>query len=392
MIESVRRKIGILTIHHHENDGSVMQAYCVKKLLESARPDAFFEYANIFPSGHAVRARQFIKRLLLGKLSPTRAWAAIQRTRSFEKFFRVFLQPQGPTLITNDTGTGVRYLEAQGYSGVVLGSDTVWELGNRWCGLPPPPNYYFTPGLDSAIRSVCFAVSCDPIGATFPEDVDRDSLEVALKRHSFITYRDEPTRKLLIELGVSPEKLAFMPDPTLVWDFSGLVQDFSLPEAIINPVGVAIDSATVRATVSASVRDADGEVIPLLGRVDGARWTQAASLTVNQRLGLFKCLNLLITDRFHSSIFTLKLSAGRIPVIGIEDEEKWPLPNSKLRDLYQRLDIEDFVFRPRSQPITKELLTDVVDRWPAAGQRVRHNLARLEQAGGSMLDKIVSFI
>jgi hypothetical protein len=384
------RKIGILTIHHHENDGSVMQAFCVKRLLGSVLPDSRIEYVNVFPEGHAVTLRQTAKRMLLGQLSPARAWVAIQRTRSFAKFSRTYLQPKGPQLITNNTVAGVRYLNEQGYSGLLVGSDTVWELGNRWCGLPPPPNYYFTPGLDSSITSVGFAVSCDPISVEFPRDVDRAAVAAALKRHHHVTYRDEPTKALLLELGVSAGKLEFIPDPTLVWDFSPLVQNISLPRCTSKVIGIAVDNANLRSRIAQEVKASGFEVISLLGHIDGAQLRAAAALSVNQRLGLFKCLDALITDRFHASIFTLKLNCGHIPVIGVEDENKWALPNSKLRDLFQKLDIEEFVVRPGSNPVTREFIEDTFRGWPSAGDRVRYNLARLEQLGLQVLDRIAA--
>jgi len=121
----------------------------------------------------------------------------------------------------------------------------------------------------------------------------------------------------------------------------------------------------------------------MIGEMAEADWDQALTLEVEQRLGVYKNIDLLVTSRFHSSIFTLKLNKCRTPIIVIEEINKWPAANSKCRDLFRRLGIEKFVIRPGVDPVSDVQIQSLRDQWTNHVSELAwaklQSLARLER-------------
>ena len=359
------RKIGILTIHHHENDGSVMQAWSLQQLLTETLPEWEVSILDIYPTGHAIDTKQIVKQLLTGKIGLRQALGSIRRLRSYERFYRARYRHASRALVTNSTTDVADYLVKNGFDAVVAGSDTLWELGNRWCGLPAPPNYYFLPGIGRPIKKIAYAISADPLPPEIPRDVDVSGVKEAIEDFDYISLRDETTRQFVTALGVDPERLNFMPDPTIAFDFSAHIPDTKLPTPKEQTVCLAITDPERRIAVAEEVRKAGFAVANMVGSLEQANWDKAGALEVEQRLGVYKNIALLITDRFHSSIFTLKLNGCRTPILFLEDGKKWPLANSKGRDLFRRLGLEAFVIRPDETAVAQDLIRQTLGGWNA---------------------------
>lgn len=360
---ATRGKLGILTIHHHENDGSVMQAYCLQQLLTETLPDWDVGILNVYPIGHAVDAKQILKPLLRGEIGPREFWARLRKLRTYERFYRSRYRHQGPSLATNDMAALSAYVQRHGFEAIVAGSDTLWEIANRWCGLPAPPNYFFLLGLPSQIKKIAYAISADPLPQQIPGDVDIQAVKRSVEDFDFISVRDGTTKSFLEGIGVDPRRLEFMPDPTLAFDFSAIVPTTAVGMPKHNALCLAVTDPVRRAAIACEARLAGYSIVNMVGDLPEAEWDRGSRLSVEARLGVYKSIGLLVTDRFHSSIFTLKLNDCRTPVIVIEDEAKWPLPNSKCRDLFGRLGLDQFVVRTDEQPLTGQRIRALSAEW-----------------------------
>ena len=358
-----RGKLGILTIHHHENDGSVMQAYCLQQLLTETLPEWDVGILDVYPTGHAIDAKQVLKSLLRGAIGLGESWARLRKLRTYERFYRSRYRHQAPSLATNDMVALSAYVQRHGFDAIVAGSDTLWEMSNRWCGLPAPPNYFFLPGLASQIKKIAYAISADPLPKQIPDDVDIQAVKRAVEDFDFISVRDGTTRSFLEGIGIEPQRIEFMPDPTLAFDFSAIVPttDIGMPKH--NALCLAVTDPARRAALALEAKSAGYSIVNMVGDLPEAEWDRGGRLSVEARLGVYKSIGLLVTDRFHSSIFTLKVNDCRTPVIVIEDEAKWPLPNSKCRDLFGRLGLDQFVVRTDEQSLTGQRMRALSAEW-----------------------------
>ena len=91
------------------------------------------------------------------------------------------------------------------------------------------------------------------------------------------------------------------------------------------------------------------------------------------------CLNILITDRFHASIFTVL--QGDAPVFFYEDPEKWKYQNSKGRDLFKLLGVDFMVFRDISLASDEKWVNKMILKWQESLPTITKNLASLKIKG-----------
>jgi hypothetical protein len=377
-------KIGILTFHRTANDGSVLQNWCLHNVLKSLAPSAGVETIDLRDSG---RERKEFRRLLSRKL-PFLQVQPLVKMIGLRRFVRQSL-PLSPTCVTGSLETARRFVASQNYGAVVSGSDTVWQLEK--IGDAEPPHVYYQPGF-TGFKKIAFAVSADPVGdvSILADARRREALLAAAADFDFIGVRDKPTMEMLAQLGIPRERLEFTPDPTILCDFSALV-DTPRPRTDARPVaGVALSSGALARSVTEILLARGWTVINHLGAAPPGAQSLPGGETIGQRLGRFAGQDLLVTDRFHSSIFTLKL--GKAPVVFVESPGKWGEPHSKGRDLFDRLGCHDFVWRPGSN-LKAELgeLLEKVAAWRASppdmglrfqavrdsGQAALSNLARV---------------
>lgn len=379
-------KIGILTYHRVANDGSTMQTYCLQRLLTARLPGAHVEVIDYYPA--ALRQRN--RRALFRRRPPfidTATWRVQADRRRFMSEHSLL---SSATHVTDDLGEARAFVERQRYDAIVVGSDTVWELRHNPNAAPPPPHIYFLPGVGGA-KKVAFAVSADPVGATpgFPRD-ELGQIRAYVEAFDFLSVRDAATRRLLCEVGVDESQLHLLPDPTLLWDFSSVVQPlhgFSKPEKL---AGVACASGALAAQVATQLRSLGYAVANLLGHHGPGQRIFPSRLTLEQRVSRFGLLDLMVTDRFHGSIFALV--QGEAPVVFVEDPQKWPQPNSKGRDLFRRLGLEPMVWRPEERAAPPPLIPSMLSTWEDLRPHVRGCLGALRTEAERPLQHLRSVV
>jgi polysaccharide pyruvyl transferase WcaK-like protein len=106
---------------------------------------------------------------------------------------------------------------------------------------------------------------------------------------------------------------------------------------------------------------------------------------VGQALGGYRELDLMVTDRFHGSILALQLSSAN--VVGIEHHGTYVEPNSKLRDLYQRLGIGDHLLRTDEQGLDRAAFEALLNAGHWSRAEMMQRMAALRASGFTSIEQ-----
>lgn len=367
------RRIGLLTYHRSVNDGSIMQAYSLYSLLQRQLPGTRIEILDYMPTAlHRRHQRLALYDFRLPFFNPRYVWSYSNQTA----FLRRHCRFSADRLVSDNLDQAHRFIAAQGYDAVVMGSDNTWELD----GNPAPPNAYFKP--TPGVPTLAFAPSADPVPdahSSWCSGAKAMELRRGVEAFEVITVRDEATREFLHALGVAPGRVSYLPDPTLLWDFSEHLERPTRLGSGLKPLA-ALAAATlgIARAIHRHLVDAGFEFVSLMG----ARQLKGAIApprfaTIQQRLGMYTFFDATITDRFHMSIFALKHARG--PVVFLEDAARWPRANSKGRDLLTRLGLEEMVWRLDARGVSPDRLHELLEAWPRVSQNLPARLAALRE-------------
>ena len=333
-------RIGLLTYHRVVNEGSVLQAACLQRFLQARYPGAEVEVIDYRPA-----RKEWTERLrVLSKHRPFIDRGHLPKMRQTRSFVAESLRLSCERCVTDDGDRAARFIAAMGYDVVVVGSDTVWADQAKVSKLPAP-NAYFLPGPKNA-RHVAFAASTDQSDRSRWRDARHVArLRDLVARFDAITVRDASTEADLVDWGVPAAHIAFMPDPTLLWDPSEFVTEPPPAlRALSRPLAlVAVSHGHLRRSATDALRNQGYEVLNLLGPAAPGQRTLPARTQFGERLALFRLAAVVVTDRFHGSILALRL--GHAVVVPVERGSAYPDRASKLRDLFARLGADDLVWR-----------------------------------------------
>ncbi len=308
-------KILIITFSKGLNPGTFMQAFGVKCGLSRIFPEAIIEYLD-FPNFKKRNRMAQAKNDSLSQYIMRKATA----TYRFEKYKHLrrtnnFIYSKPINLFDYDEQYATELLNS--YDLIVVGSDTILEkaisndeqrIGLNWC----PIEYCET-------KHIMFAASASP--ANYSNDIDvLNKLAECVKRFSFLGLRDNLTINLFKEkLGVDSQKIIKQPDPTYLLD----VEKFEMGTyyksklngkkvALCNfspnfPLGIDVGN-TLRSKGYFVVSTSHSPYADLsIDTIDAFEWA-----------GVFKLVDIVVTERFHDSVFALRNCK---PVIAIDWEE-----------------------------------------------------------------------
>ncbi len=349
-------KIGILTYHRSVNEGSVIQAYCLQKLLMSLVPDSVVEIIDYRPK--AVEKRDFIK--CFNRRFPFINLVQFYKRKMLHTFLKENCILSGQKCKSDNLADARRFVEKQNYDAIIVGSDTVWRVRDNKGDLLAP-NLYYLPEIDG-LRKIAFAVSFDLTDKRLLTDSRRIEISRMIKSFDFISVRDEMSSRYIKEFGLPEKEIIFLPDPTLLWDFASLVKPVKIRNRNRPLAGVAVPEISIREQLTGYLLQKGFQVLNLLGNPVTGQLHVPFHYSLKQRLGLYRLLDLMVTDRFHQCIFSLKL--GGIPLILLENSRKYPTGTlSKGRDLFQRLDIEWAVCRYSASVNLRSCAEKVLSKW-----------------------------
>jgi hypothetical protein len=366
-------RVGLLTYHRSVNDGSVMQAFCLYNILKREVPSASVEIIDYMPRSLRRRHARIVFAAKHSLIDTQFLWTSWNQMR----FLRQHCSFSRRQLISDDLGEAQEFIDSLQYDIVVVGSDAAWELNGV---SPPPPNVYYEPS--HSVPVVAFAVSADPVPTLqSPLFEPRKDLGNALSQFKVITVRDEATRQFVISVGVNPNVVGILPDPTLLWDFGIHIEPVSRLGSGRRPVaGLAVSSAISR-PLRLQLADAGFEVVDIMAPPREAN-SLPRYLTIQGRLGIYFGVDAMFTDRFHMAIFALK--SGRGPVVFLEDASRWPLENSKGRDLLYRLGLDEFVYRVERDYVPEGLVQRAISSWQVVSSTLARSMSQLRNHAETM--------
>lgn len=325
-------KIGILTFHSSINPGSILQAYCVFNLLKDIIPNANIELINLIPYNREIREWRFIK-----KNPPFIHLENIKNYLSARKFIRDNISLSKRVYFRN-LKSQIDYINSQNYDFIFTGSDTVWMHSNKLDG--SLPSIYYLP-IEIKAKKISISASADPILSIKPFVNKRNVLYPLFIDYTLITVRDSYTEELLSELNI--KNVIKLADPTILYDFE---------DKMNIPINKSFNEKKINVDIWISNKKLEQQTREYLKKIKNVNFVSKNKLSKNNsgyiksELSRYSQIDVLITDRFHRSIFALKLSSAL--VINIEREEKNPLPISKGRDLFNSIGIPEYCIRYES--------------------------------------------
>lgn len=272
-------KVGILTYHHVENYGALLQAYALAEAIKSQGHEV--EFIDYQPY------RAIIYYLKQTYLSPHFvAYAA--KSREIKRFFRSHL-PLSPKVYYSRSG--LQELRRR-YDLVVCGSDEVWNIKSIRKFDPA----YFLDFLDSDVRKISYAAS---FGRASTLGRYRETAGKLLEQFDAISVRDRNSLQVLQrECGKQATKVL---DPTFLGDFRKITATPILKKYAL--VYGRLTKAQRNYAKAAAVQL--GLVLVSVGYPCQTADKNCLSIGLEEWLGYFACASHVFTDFYHGVIFSI---------------------------------------------------------------------------------------
>ncbi len=379
--------IGILTIHTGYNEGAVLQSLALSRLLAKV-------------TGKPV---EVIDHRYAGALKTTEGPADTPRKKAIVAFRDARL-PLSPQRIEDDHRAAWAYA-AKRYAAIVVGSDEVWKVvyRKRLKGLltvqddplaPAYPNVWWPDASAGPVRIAYAATAGARTDWRIIPRKHQAMMAGAVSGFRALGLRDERTRAFIE--SVAPEAAASsvrVPDPTLGFDLladagldmrptlEALGVDFTRPRVVFvaSASKATVDLASrLRAkgiqTVALS-RPIEGIELDLSGApFDPLEWASA-----------FGCFDLVVSDRMHGCIFTLR---NGVPLLVLDERRRTLGFATKNEEIAERFGLRDFYFALQQPTTTGATLEAAADRalagdWPF--ETVRERIAAEEALAADFL-------
>ena len=356
-------KIGILTYHRAINYGAVTQCYAMASELKKRFPDDtvevidfaslnrvkkykptlmryIFEYFT-FKHGCFIAAKRLgskIKKLLT---YPDEFRMIKKRHQAFQKSMEC-LPLSLKKLISDDVAKFEKTFHDD-YDVIIVGSDCVWE----WSTVPFPNAYYLC-GDFNAIK-MSYAAS---VGTDAPEllsEQQKQQIKLAINEFDYVGVRDSSTEHVVKYL--SPEKsFHHNCDPTTLLSRESLDEHRERVAQKLKQAGIKNDK-------------------PIIGVMGGKKYFNLAyrifgdsvyyvglyyphskcdvnllDISVLEWASSFGLFDMTVTTFFHGTMLSL---VNQTPVFSIDTLPENEKQITKLRELYQRLDLPGFYYRDK---------------------------------------------
>lgn len=350
-------KVGIISMQRVCNNGSFLQAYGLKKLIESLGHEVdFVDYKVGKPviQSFAEKKTYYILKLrnLIIKLFLTCKWLRwvlpdgykqiIREREGYKKILKQYLN------ITDKTNYHSMV------DVIVIGSDEVFNCTQI------NPEVGFSPELfganQKADKVITYAASFGNTTLQKLKDLGlTENIKQYLKELSSISVRDRNSESVVYNLlGSKPEVNL---DPVLMYDFMPTIEDKKLRKDYI--VVYAYRSritAEEAAEIKAFAKQQGKKLISVSGQLDFCD----EHIVVNP----FECLNVyrhadyVITDTFHGTIFSIINRKKFVTLIRKSKGSSYG-NQEKLQDLLNRLGLQERSYSYDSDKLSERILSDI---------------------------------
>jgi hypothetical protein len=321
-------KIGILTHHQVNNEGAVLQAYATQQILKSILPkDVEIEvidwWVETYPKPKYGKRKKLFASFRANhlNLSPTR-------------IISNNLQDVWDAYVANDT-----------YDAYIVGSDEVWKIQDgRYT--KPIPNIYYSIGY-SEKPAIAMSASANLLDYNNISESAFNYMKVALSGFKFLGVRDNHTLSMVDYLDIKDAWLGKMCDPALFYDFKEEMILYTNTKKKLKAKGIDITRPILGIRIPRKQEHliADDvryfkkhgyQVVSFMHKSNLADFYLGDVLTPFEWIDCFKYLDFVITNSYHTMIFSLK---NNIPIKVVDYRIEYNYLLSKTRDLANSLGI-----------------------------------------------------
>jgi len=335
-------KIGILTFHRAINYGAFLQAFALKRYLETLGHSV--EIIDYWPKHHADRYSLFscppttnplgkVKHFVYAWIKLSRAY---RRKRGMNRLFHVYL----------GLGKQVSYptpgdLRTLNYDCVIYGSDQIWS-NSVIGGYRQLDEVFWGAYVPKEIKKVAYAPSMGNIDI---RDDEKDQIRDLLKKFSSLSVRETFLKNALNDL--TDQEITVVLDPVFL---VGKEEWRKFCQPVNGPPYVLFYNLTISKEADEFVekigRESGYRVIEITGRVDpfkvGKRYVQTASAF--EFLSYIENAQFVVSTSFHGTAFSI-----------LFEKQFWSLGMGKnsgrVASLLGLLDIEERLIKDISFPL-----------------------------------------
>lgn len=329
--------VKILSMQRVVNYGSFMQAYALKKIVESlGHQVTFCDFKPGVPRhlGEKVKKERLSEKLIR---LPRLIWSP--RGLIAKRIFRRKLRQCFRNRAWKKLGIGPEMNYDYACDAMIIGSDEVFNYTqNHAFGYVPA---LFGHGIPAG-SIISYAASA---GYASVKDVEADNMEAEIStgfaRFDYLGVRDQNTYEMVARYA--KQTPTYVIDPTLLYDF-----DQEIPPAPIAPGYVLVYAYDGRLDAPEDV-----EKIRSFAQSKGLRVASVGfyhdwcdeNLVVSpfELLSVFRHAAYVVTDTFHGTIFSIKNRKSFVSLI--RGENRWGSNASKLGFLLHQLGLEDRINR-----------------------------------------------
>ncbi len=362
------KKIGILTyIKEYANHGTNMQSYSTLKAIQKVYPEERVELINY--SGWKPVMKPYFSGMTISSLIKD-----IVRIYKYKIFFRKDLTLSNETLISADLSESISFIKKQNYDAIYVGADTLLEL--KRASNDELTAYW----LDKTVICKKFLIAASSNNVVYENlsDIQKKQIQNTIDDFTLLGVRDEPTYRLLTNfIKPGDERLKLIPDPTFTYDI-----DYTFAENYIKSKKLHFHKPVVclhliRNTAWAKeLSDLFKKAGYIIASFRPASYADIilSDLSAFEQAGIYRYFDLVITHRFHDSIFSIK---NLTPVIFFPEHstDVTSYHESKTLSLFKSFGIETTNYINDKNAITAKGLFDfhklAIDNFKANEQAIQ---------------------
>ena len=293
-------KIGVLTyLKEYSNLGTNMQSYCTLQAVKKAYPEAHVELIDY--SGWKPAKRPYLSQFSLQSLKNDFA-----RIKKYDDFFKNDLILSEKSLISANLQESIAFIKKQNYNAIYVGSDTLLELKRA-------KNDELTAyWLENTIKAKKFLIAASSHNVVYENLSENQKIKIqeTLNDFSLLGVRDEATFRLLSNfIARGDQRLQIVPDPTFTFKikYEKIERYLLRKEISFNKPIVCLHLLRRTKWAGQLARHFRKEGY-LVASLRPAYYADIifTDLSPFEQIALYRYFDLVITHRFHDSIFCLK--------------------------------------------------------------------------------------
>lgn len=282
-------KVGILTFHDGFNHGGFLQAYCLQRTLEELGAEVLI----INYSSRKYKLKE-IKTLLISGIRSSFGLEILKaKILNLMKILTLKSNMKTMLKLTPFSKNLEKITRQEQFDLVILGSDEIWNFQNPLVGLD---HSYFGENI-YAESIVSYAPS---FGSVALDETIPKSVVDCLSRLTRISVRDEHSSKLIKGIGLNAETVL---DPTFLYNIQLSEKGNTVTEYIL----VYLNGNPPESVISELREFASSSNKKLLALGYYKPWCDLnyVNVSIFDWLSFFKNSDLVITNTFHGTIFSI---------------------------------------------------------------------------------------